>query len=374
MTIRHAYWIAIGVFILLVAAKFDPKTGFTSLIRFGEGWQSHRHSTLRELPIATVPGSNGYDGQFYAQVALDPLLRQAETTEALDVPTYRARRILLPTIAHVLGAGRPWWIIQVFALLNFATWFWFAWTLRRQLPENDWRTFARWAACVFSMGVLESVRQSLVDLPALLLLTLAINAHERQLARVSAWWLALANLAKESSLLGAIALVFDARRPPFLTKRGALILAFGCLPLGIWAWYVSTRVSPSLQTTGIGNFTWPLAGLAGHLLNCLQELARGNWDGRFSMGLLGALGLILQAAVLWRSPDHRNSWWRVGAGYSVLLVFIGSWVWSGYWAANRALLPMTIAFNLLLPGKGPAFWPLWTFGNLTALHGLWRFL
>ena len=51
----------------------------------------------------------------------------------------------------------------------------------------------------------------------------------------------------------------------------------------------------------------------------------------------------------------------------------GSWVWSGYWAACRAVLPMTLAFNLLLPA-GRGFWIWWIAGNLALFHGVWRFL
>lgn len=68
-----------------------------------------------------------------------------------------------------------------------------------------------------------------------------------------------------------------------------------------------------------------------------------------------------------------NPWWRVGVAYGVLLLFLGPWVWSGYWAACRAVLPLTIAFNLLLPANR-AFWPLLILGNLSLLHAVWRFL
>jgi len=58
---------------------------------------------LQGLPIATVAGSNGYDGQFYIQIALDPLLRGAKLQQVLDAPAYRARRILAPAIASCLS-------------------------------------------------------------------------------------------------------------------------------------------------------------------------------------------------------------------------------------------------------------------------------
>src|SRR5688572_18038112 len=215
---RHPYWIAICVFLTLVACKFSPQTGFTSLIRFGETWENTRHPALNGIPIATVPHSNGYDGQFYAQLALGPLLRATETAAAMDAPDYRARRILAPALASAAGAGNPWWTLQIYALLNVGCWLILGLILYRGAPGSDWVSFARWAGCMFGMGVLESVRQSLVDLPALLLLTLAIQAHDRVRCAESTGWLALANLAKESSLLGAIALGVESIRWPFTTK------------------------------------------------------------------------------------------------------------------------------------------------------------
>src|ERR1700712_446482 len=175
--IRCAYCLAVLAFIVLVGAKFDRQTGFTALIRFGETWENKRLSSLQGLPIATAAKSNGYDGQFYAQIALDPLLRNPELVRVIDAPAYRARRILTPAIAALAGGGNPWWTLQAFALLNVASWIALAWVLRTWITGNDWESFARWTGCMFGMGVLDSVRQSLVDLPALLLLALAIRSY-----------------------------------------------------------------------------------------------------------------------------------------------------------------------------------------------------
>ena len=371
---RHAYWIASCLFLVLIASKFSPQTGFTSLIRFGEAWENRRSSVLNGLPVATVPGSSGYDGQFYAQVALDPLLRNPETSAALDVPAYRARRILAPAIAAITGIRNPWAVLQVYALLNVPCWLVLSWLIRRAIPGQDWTSFARWTGCMFGMGVLESVRQSLVDLPAALLLTLAIVAHDRARSGRSTGWLALANLAKESSLLGSFALNLKSLRWPFLSKKQALSLVLAATPLVAWTIYVNSRLPNTTGTTGIGNFTWPFLGIALQIKTCLSEIAQGNWDGRFTMGLLAIIGLATQAVVLGKTPNMKSSWWRVGIAYALLLPFLSPWVWSGYWAASRALLPMTIAFNLLLPGNTRTFWPLWVIGNATLLHAIWRFL
>lgn len=371
---RIAYWIATCLFLALVAAKFSPQTGFTSLIRFGETWESRRNPALTQLLVATVPNSSGYDGQFYAQVALDPLLRAPNTRTALDIPEYRARRILGPAIAAAMAVGDPWWTLQIYALLNVACWLGLAWTLYKIMPESDWASFARWTGCMFGMGVLESVRQSLVDLPAMLLLTLAIIAHNHARDTRTTIWLGLSNLAKESSLLGMLALNVDGWRWPFTTRKKAIIAIAATVPIIVWSIYVNSRFSNSTGTTGAGNFTWPLLGIVQQTGVCIAEIAKGNWDGRYSMGLLATIGLSTQAWVLWRRPEFQSSWWRVGAAYAVLILFLGPWVWSGYWAACRALLPMTIGFNVLLPAQTRSFWPLWILGNSTLLHAIWRFL
>jgi hypothetical protein len=370
---RHAYWIAALLFVGLVLAKFSPQTGFTSLIRFGETWQDHRHSALQALPLATVPKSNGYDGQFYAQIALDPLLRGPELERVLDAPAYRARRILVPVTASLLGLGNTWWTLQVYALLNVVCWFILGWLLRSWIGTNDWVSFARWAGCMFSMGVLDSVRQSLIDLPALLLLSLAIHTYAQARTTKPTLWLALGNLAKETTLLGTIALHSDRLVSNARRARSLFAIFVAAVPLGLWSLYVHQRFSGSPAGEGLGNLTWPLLGLLTEANLCLHELLQGNFDGRYTFGLLAIGGLLTQAVTLWRTPRLLSPWWRVGAAYSLLLPFLGLWVWSGYWAACRVVLPLTIAFNLLLPANR-SFWPLWTMGNLTLLHAIWRFL
>jgi len=64
-------------------------------------------------------------------------------------------------------------------------------------------------------------------------------------------------------------------------------------------------------------------------------------------------------------PRWSEAWWRAGIGYAVLLVVLGDAVWEGYpGAASRVLLPMTLAFNILVP-RGRSWWLLLLLGNLT---------
>ena len=354
-------------------AKFSPDTGLTSLILFGKTWQDRRLPVLKGLEIATVAESNGYDGQFYAQLAIDPLLHDSHLPQALDAPSYRARRILLPASAAVLGLGHTWWTLQVYALLNVACWFVLGWLLHKQLGSADWMSIAQWVSCMFSMGVLDSVRQSLVDLPALLLLTLAVIAQTQDRPNRATFWLTLGNLTKETDLLGTLAVMGPGLRVKGCRWPTFWHLAIAAIPLGCWSLYVFWRLPATDSAEGFGNLTWPLVGVIDQARLNLDAILHGNWDSRYTFGLIAILSLGTQVVVLWRRAEATSAWWRVGAAYSMLLPLLGPWVWSGYWAACRAVLPMTIAFNLLLP-KNRAFWPLWTIGNLTLLHAIWRFL
>lgn len=364
------FWLTLMFFSLLVAAKFDRVSGFTSLLHFGEPWATRRVPAAQSQSLAVTPYSTGYDGQFYAQIALSPSLRDPALDTAIDAPAYRGRRIFGPFLAYCIGFGRPWLVLNAFALLNVACWVGFAWLLWREISDASRFGVARWVACVLSLGVLDSVRQSLVDLPALLFLLIAVRQSRcaASLTRPSVA-LALANLTKETNVLASLALLGWPR-----PDRGRLVALAGCtIPLFAWAAYVAQRFPSAPVTTGSGNFTWPILGAATQFVASSRELFAGNFDSRHAFALLGIAGIALQTTVLWRDRSPSNPWWRIGAAYSVLFLFLGPWVWSGYWAACRAVLPLTIAFNLLLPA-GRTFWPLLIVGNLTALHGVWRFL
>jgi hypothetical protein len=56
--------------------------------------------------------------------------------------------------------------------------------------------------------------------------------------------------------------------------------------------------------------------------------------------------------------------------YALLMTVLGPAVWEGDpGAMSRVLVPMTIAFNVLL-FRGRWSWTFWCLGNLSVLHGL----
>lgn len=386
---RTARAIVIGlVFTLMLGAigsRWDRHAGWTELIRFGAEFEPQRLPELAALPIRTMPGG-GYDGQFYAQLAVAPDVRRADIQAALDNPPYRARRILLSAAAYVAGGGDAWRILQVYALINIVCWVLFAVLLLRLLAPLDHRRLAIWAASVLSIGVIDSVRLSLTDLPGLLAVTFAIWLVQRNARWSATLALAVSGLARETVLLSA-GVLWDAPPTNAGTKRAthpvggvssralvelALKGIVAAAPVVLWVVWLRLNLAGA-GAVRAGQLEWPIAPLLRHLAHCIREIAAGNLDGRYSFGLIGALGLVYQAWFLLSRPQWHDLWWRAAAPFAVLLCFFGDDMWAGYWGAARAVLPLTLAFNLLIP-RDRWFWLRLVGANLSVLHAVWRLL
>ena len=64
--------------------------------------------------------SDGYDGQFYYRLALEPFTdRQMKYGVAMDDPRYRQQRILYPLVVHLLSFGNHQMVPSLMVLVNF---------------------------------------------------------------------------------------------------------------------------------------------------------------------------------------------------------------------------------------------------------------
>jgi hypothetical protein len=349
LTLRHAY---------------HPHTGFSSLIWFGDRSAPRRLETLRNVPVYTLEQSKGYDGQFYAQIAVagNPLDRRLDG--ALDSVGYRARRALLPVAAYAVGLGRPAWILQVYALSNAVCWLLLAMLLARWwFPPTDLHNLIRWAGTLFGTGALVSVMRSLPDLPALLVVALAARALELNRRKLAATLFGLAGLVRETSVLAAPALLPQPETPR-RWRRALVAVVLCCGPTLVWGAVLALRHG---HVTGARNFALPFAGVLGRV-RTLAALERVQG---FSAGVRGEIWAVLalgtQAGFMLLRPRPANPWWRLGAPFALLFLLLGGAVWEGEpSAATRVVLPLTLAFNVLAP-RGRRALLLLAAGNLTLL-------
>jgi hypothetical protein len=364
----------IATVVLFVASLqqfYRRDTGFTLLIGFGDAFATGRLPAVHAVPHYTHRSSAGYDGQFYAQLAFDPLLRQpAFLARALDDAPYRSRRILFAWTAHVIGLGRPFWILQAYAVQNIVAWLLLAWLLLRWFPLAEPRSFLPWVGCLFSAGLIESVGRSLLEGPSLVILTLAIIAAERDRLRLATGLMALAGLGKETNLLGSGLLVARLPRAWREVFRTAVALLLVALPYVLWSMYARSRWY-SFVFSNPANFSMPFHGYAEKWLVTLNELRASGWTSPARMSLVALVSLTTQAGFLLARREWGNPWWRAGAAYCAFMPLLGTAVWEGHpGAAVRVLLPMTVAFNALVV-RSRWYWPLVIVGNSSVLYGLW---
>ena len=143
------------------------------------------------------------------------------------------------------------------------------------------------------------------------------------------------------------------------------------LPLAAWIAYVRCATGPGDQ--GWGNFALPLSGLLAKWRSTVLDV-RSSPDALLPWTTLLALGaLTVQLgtfAATARKGAFSDPWWRMGALYAILMLFLGGLVWEGYpGAATRVLLPLALAFNVLACRRRLAL--LWLLaGNLTVPAGL----
>jgi hypothetical protein len=362
---RIAALVLVAAFLASIARSYHPRTGFTSLILFAS------HDS--EVPaMADVPHAHtraGYDGQFYAQLALVPLLKDPAIDRALDNPPYRARRILFSWTAYLLGLGRPAWIIQVYALQNVVCWLLLAWLLCRWLPPDTPRLLALWAACLFSQGMLASVRLALTDGPSLLVLACAAAAMERGRTVVGGAILGCAGLARETNLLGLSMIGWPRRRRAWLLAVVAVAIAV--IPLLIWQDYLwSIYRSRSFANQNL--LAPPLTNLLRKWQYSFSGIGRSGLSSAYMASLLAAVAVTTHAIfiVVHRRYDH--VWWRLAAPF-VLLMCVLDWpAWGGTpGAITRVLLPLTVGFNVLLRQvESRWFWVWYVLGNAGVVYAV----
>lgn len=350
------------VFAWLTGRFWDTYYGFTRFLQMNTHTLARCEPVLRQAPIFTY--TEGYDGQFYAQLAAHPAVKDPLLARSIDTVGYRARRILLSWMAWALAGGNPVNAVRTYAWLNLAVWAGLAGLLWVLFPVRvGWRGTLAWAGILFSAGALHSVRMALTDLLALLLVASGVMAVERKRFGWASTWVGLGGLARETVLLGLTALLPGNRSKPRDWLRAVGWGTLAVLPLGVWGLYLQAA------EPGTNNLAWPLTGWATKWSELFYDLSHGSNPGLTLTTLLAHVALSVQVIYVLLRPAPKDLWWRVGAAYGVLLLILGTAVWEGYpGAVDRVLLPLTLVFNVLVVRRH-APWGWLILGNLGVFSG-----
>lgn len=352
-----------ALFLASVARFYDPVVGFTTLLGLAEDGHTWETPALQAIPHHHNPPFMAYDGGFYVQLALDPLLRDPAIDRALDNPPYRSRRILFSWTAWAAGLGRPAWIVQAYAAQNIAFWLVLGAVMTRWLRPVSGRLFGLWFAVMFSDGLLASMRLSLLDGPSMLLLALAMAAAGQNRTWTCAAIVGVAGLGRETNLLGAVSLPLPDDRRGWLRAAGAIVIV--ALPLLIWQDYVWSIYRGTSASAGIGHITPPLFALFRKWRMTFDGVGQhGLWSYQ-GMTLLVVVALTAQVVYIGWTREWKDPWWRLAAAYAALMLVVDYVVWEGTpGAITRVVLPLTFGFNVLLRKQARGFWPWYVAGNL----------
>ncbi len=347
-----------------VLGHYSPQTGFTSLILFGKDAQPQPMPEVQACHIAVMPGV-GYDGEFYAQVAIDPTLRNPHLKDGIAYPECCSTRILLPVLAYVGGWGSSWRILQVFSVLNLLFWLLLLFGMVHYLRPSTAREYLCLIAAVLTSGAMFSVARSLTDLPAA---TLAFYSAAFSGSAATAM-MALALLTKETYLLSLPRLLEPVDRDRRAIGVMAARLAVAVLPLAVW--YTYTHLHFGFRKFDAPNTSWPGAGLVDYLGRAWRHWYPDRiFSPRLSQELLAPLSLLVQIGyLLWRR-DYRSPYWRMGIGFAIGFLVLSPDVFIDQYSFTRDVIPLTLAFNIgLMREEGTGF--LWWFlaGNVGLLSG-----
>lgn len=364
--VTSVYVVLVLIFLVAMGEFYIPGKGFSYLIAFGG--RQERISKVRRLDFHVQRSSDGYDAQYYVQIAMDPSLTNRELRQAVDGISYRGRRILFPAIAWALGLGEPELILQVFALENVLAWMLLALLLLHWFPPRSWDDLIRWGGVLYSFGLTVSCSHALIDGPSLLFIAFGVFLLDKGRPWLSTIVLALGGLGKETNALAAAGLLPSNLRDARGWVRAAVQGVLVGLPLALWVVYLAAQFGHPMDP-GFRNFAVPLAGYVGkwrEVVRSFDEVTPANFGPVWS--LLALVALTAQFVFLVLRPRWSQAWWRIGFSFAILMIFLGEAVWEGYpGAASRVLLPMQLAFNVLVP-RGTAGWrSLLIIGNLTVL-------
>lgn len=107
-----ALFISVFVFARLSLSSFD----WSSFVVAGDTF-----CNPAQVPasLTVLPQSDGYDGQFYYRLALNPVTSTPTASGVtLDAPAYRHQRILYSTLAFVLSLGRTDLVPMMMVVIN----------------------------------------------------------------------------------------------------------------------------------------------------------------------------------------------------------------------------------------------------------------
>jgi hypothetical protein len=334
-------------------------------------------------PIIVKPHSAGYDGQFYYRIALAPLHLQLDAYGVrFDSAAWRVQRILYPVLGWAAALGRPEFVPASLFLINLAGIGVIAFTAvrlteRLSLPAHVSLAVVLWP------GLITSLTHDTTEIVAAAFLFAAVEAYVAQRLILFTVLIALATLARETSILFVAGVLcfelMDAVRCHSKHARWhrPAIIALALLPFLLWREVQSLVLDQAPPVSDIKrNLGWPFVGF----LETMRDGLVGEGPyGKLLVSrayLLGTVALlaIFCAAVAIRIPRVLlSSRGALAAGWVPIMALMVLLSWEPWTAYFRAFTECYLIGCLIMACRPPTRWAsqMMFAGCLLAWVGAW---
>lgn len=302
-------------------------------------FQSRADTSARIKRLTPTAGNTvGYDGQFYAFIATDPV----GARPYLDNSAYRYSRPVYPLLAGVAAGWNPgvvpWTLLALGIVGVVAATFALA-TIAGHQAISPWYG----ALAGAYPGLFLAVSHDLAEALAYGLLCLGLMAwtvgHRRVVA--ASLLFGIAGATRETTLIFPLVLIgwlaVRERRFREGVKVGCLALApYVLIKVGLAVWLGSWGYARATQLTHV-----PFIGLA----------RQWPWDASHVQQILAVVAPALVAVlVVWHATRRASAeLWFLIMNVLVLVVFLPSPSYVGYLASGRISIGVVVAFVLCLP-------------------------
>jgi hypothetical protein len=332
--------LAVGLYIsipLLSGNDWDP----SALIKFPEARPEQLGYGQRMLGDVVPAGGDGHDGKYYFMQAMDPFYQHPDDhAYLLDRPSYRAQRMIYPTVAGGFGLLPPLataWSLWGVNMLALGIGGWLTARLALQMGISAWFGLA----FVFNPGVLVSSIIDTAEVFAMVFFIASALMLTKRRYTAGAVFLSLAALSRETMIVaavGAIAYIWKTER------KVPLVMGLPFLTSAIW--WVFLRFQIGHLDSGVQDVAAIGLPFEGFYDAVVRWLSRPDSSVDMMFGLILLVVSLLIVKHAWRRPSLLG---YMTAGFALIAVTMVVDVWKFYFDASRALAPVFTAYVLMVP-------------------------
>lgn len=313
--------VAIGVAAIFVVARVSV-VGFDGFVAAGEKFAA-------DTSVLVYSG-NGYDGQFYYRMALEPF-STAERVDGIqfDQAAYRQQRLGYPLTAYALTIVTPLSTTESLVAINLVAigvLAFYASLIAQRFGRSALYGLAplAWPAFIFSLGM------DLSDILAAALLFTAVYYLLKNQHTTAAVLLCAAVLTRETTVVVAVLALLVFRRWRYAAPISVLFMTQAIA----WALWGELPILASKPFPEASRIAWPFFGLV---------------EGTATWSLIDIAVFAALATVLWIGVSHYQ-WSLTGmcfAAYGILAIVLGTPVWQNWRGFSRATLELVIFAYML---------------------------